>query len=230
MNIFWILFSVTMLCVGAFLAVRVTKGGVIAMLIKTLASVCFMVTAFVGVYLYGMSLENVFILIGLLFGLIGDVVLDLKYCHREYEYLYTNSGMLSFGFGHVMYFVTTMLVLGTFTNIAWAYVAIAAIVAVILTIVITFISKKLKFDFGKLFYQTIAYTFILTFMVAITIITTIHSGAFWKLMLGIILIFLSDLVLSSIYFGGQENNKLMIIVNHVIYYAGQLMICMYLFA
>jgi uncharacterized membrane protein YhhN len=177
-----------------------------------------------------MSLEKIFILIGLLFGLIGDVVLDLKYCHREYDYLYTNTGMLSFGVGHVMYFVATLLTLGMFTSISWAYVAIAAITAAILTIVITFISKKLHFDFGKLFYQTIAYTFILTFMVSITIITTIHNVLFWKLMLGIVLIFLSDLVLSSIYFGGQENNKLMVVVNHVIYYVGQLMICMYLFA
>lgn len=229
MAIFWILFAVTLACVAAFLFVRVTRGGVIALLLKTLASVFFMITGFVGAYLYGFGLETVFVLIGLLCGMVGDIVLDLKYCHREFETIYTNAGMLSFGLGHAMYFVTTILVLSLYTNLTLAYVAIAAVVAAILTIVITFISKKMKFDFGKFFYQTIAYTFVLTFMVAITVITTIHYAAFWKLMLGIVLIFLSDLVLSTIYFGGQEKNGLMIVVNHVIYYAGQLMICMYLF-
>lgn len=229
MNIFWILFAVTILCVGVFLYFRTTNKGVVALIIKTLSSVMFMVTGFVGAYLYGLGLETVFVLIGLLFGLVGDIVLDLKYAHKEFETIYTNTGMLSFGLGHAMYFVTTLLVMSKFTNLTLAYVAIAFVVAVILTIIITFVSKKLKFDFGKYFYQTIAYTFVLTFMVAITIIATIHYVEFWRLMLGIVLIFLSDLILSSIYFGGQENNSFMIIANHVVYYTGQLMICMYLF-
>ena len=97
MNTFWILFATTMLVVGLFLFVRVTKGGILAMLIKALASVFFMITAFVGIYLYGMTVDKIFVLIGLLFGLIGDIVLDLKYCHRENDYIYTNAGMLSFG-------------------------------------------------------------------------------------------------------------------------------------
>ncbi len=229
MTIFWILFAVTMLCVSIFLYVRVTKGGVIALLLKTLASVLFMITAFVGEYLYGMGLETVFVFIGLLLGMVGDIVLDLKFCHREHEELYTNAGMLSFGLGHVMYFITTMLVLSLYTNLSLLFVAISIVVAVLLTILITFISKKLKFDFGKYFYQTIAYTFILTFMVSITIIATIFNVEFWRMMLGIVLIFLSDLVLSTIYFGGQEKNGYLVVANHVIYYAGQLMICMYLF-
>ena len=129
-----------------------------------------------------------------------------------------------------MYFVTTIMILSLFTNLSIMYIAIAVVVSLLLTVGITLISKKMKYDYGKLFYQTIAYTFILTFMVVITVITTIHNAAFWKLMLGIVLIFLSDLVLSTIYFGGQEKNALLIIVNHVVYYAGQLMICMYLFA
>ena len=230
MTIFWIMFAATMLLVGLFLAVRVTKGGVPALLLKTLASFAFMTTAFVGAYLYGFGIETLFILIGLLFGMVGDIVLDLKYCHREQEYLYTNTGMLSFGLGHVMYFVVTMMVLSLFTDKSWLYVLMSVCIAVLATIGITLMSKKMKFDFGRYFKQTVAYTFILTFMVAITVTTTVINPAFWRLMLGVVLIFVSDLVLSTIYFGGQEKNGLLVILNHVIYYAGQLMICMYLFA
>ena len=117
-----------------------------------------------------------------------------------------------------------------FTDKSWLYVLMSVCIAVLATIGITFMSKKMKFDFGRYFKQTVAYTFILTFMVAITVTTTVINPAFWRLMLGVVLIFVSDLVLSTIYFGGQEKNGLLVILNHVIYYAGQLMICMYLFA
>ena len=47
---------------------------------------------------------------------------------------------------------------------------------------------------------------------------------------GIILIFLSDLVLSQNYFlEGKENDKFLIIVNHALYYAGQILMATFLY-
>ena len=42
--------------------------------------------------------------------------------------------------------------------------------------------------------------------------------------IGLVLFFASDLVLSTQYFGGQQDNKILTIVNHVLYYAAQVMI------
>jgi len=63
-----------------FLYVRVKRGGVDGVIVKTLASVFFVLTAVLG------SLANpavkpefyLLMILGLVFGLIGDIVLDLK--------------------------------------------------------------------------------------------------------------------------------------------------------
>lgn len=228
MELFYIFAAITLVCVIAFLVVRIKKGGIIAMLLKTLASVMFIATGLIGASKYGMGTETIFIMLGLLFGLIGDILLDLKYCHAEDEYTYTNAGMLSFGLGHIMYFVATVLILRLYTDLSWLFVLASAGGAALITVLIMMVSKKML-DFGRYFYQSVAYTFVLSFMVCLTIITTIYYPEFWRMMAGIVLIFLSDLVLSFIYFGGKENSGLFISVNHIVYYAGQLMIAMFLF-
>ena len=66
----------------AFLIVRVKQGGVKALFLKTISAVLFILSAFVALsmkpenYYYG-----VFIVIGLIFGMLGDIWLDLKFVH-----------------------------------------------------------------------------------------------------------------------------------------------------
>ena len=235
MTAMYILSAVSLLCVVLFLVVRVVKGGAYGILTKIIASFSFMAIALVGALTTGMTNVALFVILGLLCGLIGDFVLDNKVVYKEHENIYLNAGMLSFGIGHVFYFVSATLVLvslGTKTagmNLSTFNILISLGVSAVLTTGIMLMSKPMKLDFGKFFYQTLAYTLILTFMSAYSVALAIAVPTLWTFAVGICLIFLSDLILSTQYFGGQQDNKLFIILNHAIYYLGQIFIAVTLF-
>ena len=98
--------TVTVACVlfVVFMALRLTvatkseRGGVVAMFAKTAASLGFISIAVAGLY-EGASRAALFVLFGLVFGLIGDMVLDLKvvYLEKPEEGVYLTGGMASFG-------------------------------------------------------------------------------------------------------------------------------------
>ena len=100
-----ILIVLASLFTGLFLFARVTKGGLYGLLTKIVASLGFMAIAICGAVLYFPCVSSLFIVFGLLFGLVGDIVLDLKVIYKEHNDVYLNAGMLSFGLGHVCYFV-----------------------------------------------------------------------------------------------------------------------------
>ena len=82
--------TVTVACVlfVVFMVLRLTvatkseRGGVVAMFAKTAASLGFISIAVAGLY-EGASRAALFVLFGLVFGLIGDMVLDLKVVYLE---------------------------------------------------------------------------------------------------------------------------------------------------
>ena len=164
-----------------------------------------------------------FVTIGLLLGMIGDILLDLKVVYKN-DKIFLNSGMLSFGLGHLAYFTAFSLYANNLRTDLFMPIMVAIASAIVLTIVIVLTSKKMKLDFGNYLWQTIFYTFILSFMTIYTLILAIVGGAGWLLFVGMILFFLSDIVLSLQYFGGKLENKLLIIVNHVLYYSAQIII------
>lgn len=213
-----------------FIVVRVLKGGVWGILTKTLASFCFVLYGvFSFTQITWFNVGSVFIIMGLVCGLIGDVLLDLKYVYKEHDGIYLNSGMISFGVGHVFYFIGTILFCSKVINLLLP-ILIALAIAVVLTPIIYFISKKMGLKYGKFMWQTIAYCFILTFMSAFTIYLACLKLEFLIIAGGITLILLSDLVLSMQYFGeNKSNDKFLTIVNHGLYYAGQILIATFLF-
>ena len=231
----YVLSAVCLLCVALFLVVRVAKGGAYGILTKILASFAFMVVAIVGTVKTGMTTFAMFVVLGLLCGLIGDFVLDNKVVYKEHENIYLNAGMLSFGIGHVFYFVAATILMVSLgvqkvgMNLSTFNILISLAVSVVATTGIMLLSKPMKLDFGKFFFQTLAYTLILTFMSAYSVALAIAVPTLWTFAVGICLIFLSDLILSTQYFGGQQDNKLFIVLNHAIYYLGQLFIAVTLF-
>ena len=218
------------LTAGLFILIRVTKGGTWGIVLKTLASFCFV--------LYGMlsytqitwfSKGSIFIIVGLLCGLIGDIILDLKYVYRESNDIYLNTGMLAFGVGHIFYFVGTVLISESVVKL-WLPIVVALSIAAVLTPVIYFVSKRLMgLDYGKFAWQSMIYCFVLTFMSAFTIYLACLQLEFLILAAGVTMILLSDLVLSTQYFGGKVDDKFCTIVNHAVYYAGQILIATFLY-
>lgn len=215
----------------AFMVMRVWKGGLSAVIVKTLASLAFVSTGILGVATSTIcnKVPLALIVIGLLCGMVGDILLDLKVVYDNDKF-YLNFGMLSFGLGHAAYFTAfTMLALNTISNI-WLPIVIACGAAVVLTIGIVIGGMKMmKLDFGDFLWQTVAYSFVLTFMMAYTLVLAIMGGGMWLTFVGLLLFFLSDVVLSTQYFGGQLQNKVFIVINHTLYYAAQIILALVVF-
>ena len=210
-----------------FMYVRVTKGGIYGLLTKTLASILFVALGVAGAMsLYpDIAPAAVLIIMGLVMGLVGDIVLDLKVVYRESSDIYLNAGMISFAIGHFVYLAAIIMLIKFDLSILFASIAITIPISVGILIA----SKYMKLDFGKFLLHAIAYTVILTFMTVYTIALSIYDSRFILMAVGMALFLLSDLVLSPMYFGGKQDDKLMCIVNHALYYAAQICIASFIF-
>ena len=220
----------TILLSVLFIIVRATKGGLAAFLCKTLASFSLVASTFIVTAWTCSPFRLVMALIGigLLCGMIGDMVLDLKVIYNN-DKVYLNSGMLSFGIGHIAYFVALTLHAQALHIDLLIPLLVAAGGAVVLTAGTILSSKTMKLDFGKFLWQTIGYSFALTFMAVYSLMLAINGGL-WLLFVGFVVFFLSDIVLSFQYFGGKIGNKALIVINHALYYAAQIIIfgCLFL--
>lgn len=233
-----ILLCVCGLSAVGFIIARVLKGGILGVLIKTLASFCFVSSGIIGLILND-SCQHVrwaigIIVIGLLFGMIGDIVLDLKVVYPGNDKFYLNGGMLSFFLGHVCYIIGFSIYstpIERFTSVFNLYqlLLIAVGIAIILTAMTILVSKKMKLDFGKYLLQTIGYSFILMLSTTYAILLSAFGVELWIAVVGLILFLLSDLVLSMQYFGGKIDSKPLIAINHGLYYGAQILIVACLF-
>jgi len=210
-----------------FLVVRVTKGGVSGLLSKTIASVFFIALGVAGALSLSPNIDKaaIFILFGLVMGLIGDIVLDLKVIYPESNDQYLNAGMISFGIGHFLY-ITAIILLITF-NLTTLLVSIA--ITIPISVAIVFASKLMNINFGKFIVHAVLYTVILTFTSVYSIAIATTDTRFVLMAVGMVLFLLSDLVLSPMYFAGKQDDKFMCVVNHALYYGAQICIATFIF-
>ena len=230
----YILLVVGAIFLTVFLSFRTKDGGILPAALKTVTSFLFVATAVVA------AIENYkltgsvnadkllfvgLIVLGLVAGLVGDLTLDLKITYRDsnmrHSDLYTYFGMAAFGIGHVLYIVAVALYFGfSYWTILIAAGATAAIFCTSIFV--------LKMNFGKFLIPSIAYAFLLTLFMSSAIaagISAAFSATVVLLSIGAGLFLLSDLVLSMIYFDGNDS-RVMIVVNHVLYYAAQFLIAL----
>ena len=219
-----------------FLLFRDKNGGFLPTALKTVTSMLFVATAVSGVinnYIVTGTLGVTkltfygLVLLGLTCGVIGDLTLDLKIVYKNnprHNDLFTFFGMAAFGIGHVLYIVAVAIYFG-FS--AWSILIAAALTAVIFTVSLFL----LKMQFGKFLIPSIVYALLLTLFLAGTVVAGIFTAFTLPVILlsvGAGLFLLSDLVLSMIYFEGNEA-RVLIVVNHVLYYAAQFLIALSLY-
>lgn len=219
-----------------FLLFRDKDGGFLPTALKTVTSMLFVATAVSGVinnYIVTGTLGVTkltfygLVLLGLTCGVIGDLTLDLKIVYKNnprHNDLFTFFGMAAFGIGHVLYIVAVAIYFG-FS--AWSILIAAALTAVIFTVSLFL----LKMQFGKFLIPSIVYALLLTLFLAGTVVAGIFTAFTLPVILLIVgagLFLLSDLVLSMIYFEGNEA-RVLIVVNHVLYYAAQFLIALSLY-
>lgn len=201
---------------------RTKKASVYSLSLKTLASICFVLCAIFAIKFMSENSFNLLIVAGLVMGLIGDIILDLKIMYPEQGNQYFVVGTTSFMIGHFFYFVAVLLYNSTIlpTHLLWNILAALGF-AIIMTVGTMLMSKKMGLHFGKMIYIVAAYCLVLNFMVGFSVAIAIFNPIFWIFAAGMILFLASDLVLSMQYFG-NATGKSFVWINHVLYYLAQI--------
>lgn len=216
------------LCVAAvaiFLMLRTQKATATSLTAKTFASLLFVIIGALGLLWNGNSVIKILIVLGLVCGLIGDILLDNKVMYPQDDSAYLTAGTTVFGIGHVLYFLALLVYAIKYNLTGFGWVVLSAFVfSLIVSAIIICNGRVLKLDFGCHAVQMYFYNTILLFMVLVSICASFASNLAIILAVGFVLFYASDLVLSQQYFGGKANNKTLTIINHVLYYLAQILI------
>lgn len=214
-----------------FLILRVRKAGLPGAFSKAGASVGFILVALAAVFdrlqdpspiIINQTFNHwsLFLIAGLIFGVLGDIFLDLKFVVLDKTDAFTFAGFGAFMLGHLMYLAT---IWNTMSFPIWT-VFIAIAFGAIVSLVIVFGERKMGVKYGKFKAISAVYGGLLAFVVAmcggIVYSTNLSTGAV-LLFVGSVLFLISDLILSGTYFGENKNTRGYVLANHITYYAAQ---------
>lgn len=199
---------------------KIRAYSVKAVLIKSTVSIIFVAVAVVA---GSQAVLAKFVILGLVFGLLGDVWLDLKYVFPEFDETFTYAGFTVFGIGHILYVIGLLRQFGggTFLFGSFALAALAA-GAVLAT------EKPMKLDYGVMRKAVAIYGLLLFSTVFVSGGLLLKCGGKGLLLffIGSVLFALSDLVLSGTFFGKGKDTPPYIIANYITYYGGQFLIAL----
>lgn len=231
---------ICVLATSIFISVRVNKGELAGVFSKTVASFCFIAFALLllaqKVNLNTYSIYGVVCLVlGLVLGLIGDILLDLKVVYPFHKDKYLYAGMTSFLVGHIFYIISMILFsyneINFFANhlLPFFLVIVGAAILTVITWLVSTKVLKLNYDRFSAFVNIYTFVLIFTTLLSLYIACVVSTIPMYVLTIGFILFLASDLVLSMQYFGGKLMDKKLIIINHALYYLAQIIIAMFVY-
>lgn len=88
---------------------RTAKANVYSLMLKITSSICFILCGIFALKSVGSSNISLLIIVGLVLGLVGDILLDLKIMYPEQSNQYFVAGTFSFAVGHFFYFLSVVL-------------------------------------------------------------------------------------------------------------------------
>lgn len=224
------LYYVPVICGAIFLVIFLVtckdKRSVKGVFTKNVTSLFFILTAAAAMLKNEAAVGNrgygLFVLLGLVLGMLGDIYLDQKWVYPDDMEHYLNAGFIFFGIGHVFY----ICAIAKGAEFSVKHLLIAAAVGVVVAVGNLILEKPMKQDFGKFKAIVTAYGFILSAMAACAVVAAIktHYTGFIIYAVGSVLFVLSDLILSPMYFAEGKNTPVNFILNHLTYYVGQYLI------
>ena len=167
-----------------------------------------------------------FVIPGLVFGLLGDVWLDLKFVYPEDDAALTYAGFAVFGVGHILYQLGLLLRFYVHGRPGWVLIPMG--LAALLSLGNMLLETPMKLRYGRMKPVVLAYGFLLFLTVLLSGALALMHG--WRetalnlFFAGGILFALSDLVLSGTYFGEGKNRPVDIVLNYLTYYPAQFLI------
>ena len=195
--------------------------------LKSFTSLGFMCVAVCALAANGFGREDArycaFVILGLLFGLLGDIWLDLKFTHPESGIPYTYAGFMVFLFGHLVYdagLITRFYVKGH-----PIYIIVPVLISAAFCVVVLLTEDLMKVKYGKFKGIVAAYSPVVisisAFSGSLAILYSFKCIPLDVFFIASILFLFSDLILNGTYFGDGKNRPVDIIVNHTSYYLAQ---------
>lgn len=207
---------------AAFIIVEHKEKYVLAVILKGLASVFFVVLGVYSLVTNSIVSSNVptLVVIGLALGLIGDVCLNLRFVFTKIGSKIFLAGVAAFLAGHILYLCG--ICQGAQADVWWAVLIGAIIAAVILLIIFKVLDVKLSYKiFG------IVYIGAVIIMTAIAVYNVILDPSTFHILyaIGANAFSISDVVLIFNSFGPNPKFALRI-TNLSFYYIGQILIAL----
>ena len=202
-----------------FIAVEHKEKYVPAVALKGLASLCFVI---LGAMTKAFSSDQRFaklIFIGLIFGMLGDILLNLRFVFEKMGQKIFLVGIVAFLTGHILYLAA---LIPKSSSPVIGFIIGAVIAAVLLWYIFKTMEVKLAFKiFGVIYLGAVI------IMTAIAVLNMISSPTAGNMIyaLGAVLFTVSDIVLIFNTFGKESKFSLRI-TNLSLYYAGQILIAL----
>ncbi|MDO4501319.1 MAG: lysoplasmalogenase [Erysipelotrichaceae bacterium] len=207
---------------AAFIMVEHKEKYVLADILKGLASLMFVIIGLIGYKQFTTDSFGLKIVIGLLFGLIGDILLNLRFVFEKIGQKIFLVGILAFLIGHILYLLALIPIA---VNLLLC-VAIGALLAgLLLAYIFKTMEVKKAFKIFGVFYLG-AVIIMTVIAIGIALSTGIRHDVIYAI--GAILFTASDIVLIFNTFSGTTKFSLRI-TNLSLYYIGQLLIAFSLF-
>ena len=223
-----------LVAVAANMIVRVKGPSWRAFTFKTVCGVLFCVLGVAGlrhviVHMPGTHLVMlaVFILIGLVLGLLGDACLALKDLVDQKYDLFFLAGFLCFALGHVAFIIG--LLRGWDTPVPWPPILICAALASAYVVA----GPRIRLEFGSFKWIVAVYSLVVLMLPAMGFFTVVTASGDlaqpWIMAIAGVCFLISDLVLAWTYFGPGKDEGWEHVVCYVFYYAAQFGIASSLF-
>ena len=226
----FIIIGIALVLLVWYLISKCQKYDLKELFIKVGISLLFVTVALIATYdSKKMDIFNILIIGGLVLGLIGDILLDLKYIDKERTDGYSYAGFISFGIGHILYISAIIM---KYSKGSILYISLAIILDIILSIVTILMEKPLKLEYGK--YKIISFCYALclfgscSFGLFLAIENSFSVVTLNLFLIGAVLFAISDLVLSGTYFGKGKERPIDFVMNYITYYGAQFIIALML--
>lgn len=208
---------------GFFIAVEHKKKYVPAVCLKGIASLIFVAIGYIGFLAAGDRTFARMVFLGLIFGALGDILLNLRFVVKEKAsqpvFL---TGVAAFLTGHILYLVA---LIPQATHVWISLLAGVVIAACILAVIFKSMELKPAFKaFGILYIGAV----VLMTAVAFGNLIAEPTGSRLMYAIGALLFTVSDIVMIFNTFGKETKFSLRI-TNLSLYYVGQLLIAFSLF-
>ena len=231
--------SIVLLVLGAIMAVvfivsKVVNYSLKTIIFKTVASMFFVALAILIFCLHssGHFYFKLFTVLGLFFGMLGDLLLGFKYITTKTKGFWILAGMFAFAIGHICY--VTGLLIDFYIPGNPLFIILPFTLPVVYIALYMIVAKKVGINFGKgMLLFGIFYLYCLTTMVFTSIcMVSLHKFAVTTLVMffvGALCFATSDMMLTGAYFKPGQRSKAYMATYSVFYYVAQFIIAFSIF-